>query len=204
MTLPLIVVPTMREGAGGGGGETARIPPPSATPPFCEALEGPWPPRASARLPLIVEFVIRTPPVARMPTPSATPPAFSLPPATEAMLSLTVVSTTVSAPPAARMPTPSAKPPGLPGAPLRLAVLFVTTELRRVRSASTERIPTPSPGPAEMLPSRIVTPLNIASAGPSISITRNAPPARMIVSAAAWPAIVTLFSLIKSGPLVSV
>ena len=103
-----------------------------------------------------------------------------------------------------KIPTPSAMPPGLPGAPLRLAVLFVTTELRRVRSAEFERIPTPSAGPVEMLPSRIVTPLSVTSAGPSISITRNAPPARMTVSAEPWPAIVTLFSLIESGPLVSV
>ena len=202
MTLPLIVVPTMLEEACDAW--TAKIPPPSVIPPFCEALEGPWPPRASPRLPLIVEFAMRRVPTTKTPMPSAMPPCFSLPPTTDPVLLLTLVSTRVSLPVMKKIPTPSAMPPGLPGAPLRLAVLFVTTELRRVRSALIERIPTPSAGPVEMLPSRIVTPLTSTSAGPRISTTRKAPPARMTVSAAAWPAIVTLFSLIESGPLVRV
>ena len=54
-----------------------------------------------------------------------------------------------------------------------------------------------------MLPSRMVTPLIVASSGPVTSKTLIGIPALIVVSPAPWPAIVTLLT-ISSGSLVRV
>jgi len=92
----------------------------------------------------------------------------------------------------------------MPAEPLAFALLLVTVTSRRVRLDLRLSTPAPNATEDETFPSRIVTPLIVASSGPVIWITRNGPPDLITVSPDPCPEIVTLFFSISRAPLVSV